>query len=482
MSDLFFFGAGASSPFRIPTMQEMVTEFEKTLQDGEPDLFNYYSKIKKALIDAFGSSNIDIEAMLSVLEGISKNVEPKDFGHFAFYYISQIGLKKPFASSSIESAKKILEKLKEYIKNSCTVKLSSTQLTEVYERSYVPLFSNVGGAKKSRFHGRYDLFTGWKSYTTNYDDIFENFWNRFKVPQDHFDRLGDSENYAFNSTRLVLDNHSFAKLHGSLNWTYNKENQTVIKVVGGSFIPFQTGGDVMLFPIQQKDLYLYPWYALFQDFKSGLMKCEKWYVIGYAFNDEFIRNVFIEQLRLRNKPTLVIINPNVDSIIDKFPRELREKIILLPIRFGIKNFPLEFSDYMKGQKTFQIEIQTKSEFIGIESSKKIISLDIFEKDQIEVRGTESFDGEYMANALHYVNPKNNPITMELKIEYDITSPEDIVLQFISGSSEKFRARVLYGDLQVGSQVAMPVSKVIRRMMNLQAGPELKISRHSFIKR
>ena len=49
----------------------------------------------------------------------------------------------------------------------------------------------------------------------------------------------------------------------------------------------------------------------------------------------------------------------------------------------------------------------------------------------------------MVNALHYVNPKNNPITMELKIEYDITSPEDIVLQFISGSSEKFRARVIF---------------------------------------
>jgi len=89
MVDLVFFGAGASRAFEIPTMREMVTAFENGIKESEPDLFTYYSEIKKILIETFGSNSIDIEAMFSVLEGISRNLESKDLGHFAFYYISK---------------------------------------------------------------------------------------------------------------------------------------------------------------------------------------------------------------------------------------------------------------------------------------------------------------------------------------------------------------------------------------------------------
>ncbi|MCH8915097.1 MAG: hypothetical protein IIA82_04555 [Thaumarchaeota archaeon] len=367
MPDLVFFGAGASRPFEIPTMQEMVTKFEEDLKE-ENELFNYYSQIKKTLSEQFGSGTIDIEAMLSVIEGISKGTKARDLGHFALYYISKIGLSEPFDGNDKEKAKKLLDKLKKYIKNSCTVNLSEDKIREVYEQSYVPLFGIVTGNNNKTFHGKYNLATGWKSYTTNYDNIFEYFWNSCESPQDHFDQQPHSDNYSFNTGRLVLGDHSFTKLHGSLDWTFNKENGSLIKKKSSGFLPYQTGGDVMLFPIQQKDLYLFPWYALFQDFKSGLMKCEKWYVVGYAFNDEFILNSFIEQLKLRNEPSLIIIGPSSKQIIRKFPEEVREKIIALPIKFGSKYFSRQIQDFVEGVRTLTVKVKTTGHSIGFKSS------------------------------------------------------------------------------------------------------------------
>jgi len=47
LAELLFFGAGASRPFGIPTMQEMVTKFEEELKDKDPTCVKLYSDIKK---------------------------------------------------------------------------------------------------------------------------------------------------------------------------------------------------------------------------------------------------------------------------------------------------------------------------------------------------------------------------------------------------------------------------------------------------
>ena len=88
MTNLVFLGAGTSKPFGIPTMQEMVIEFEKELKNNHAELFDFYSKIKDVLIKEYGDSKIDIESMLSVINGISANTKPAELGHFVFYYMS----------------------------------------------------------------------------------------------------------------------------------------------------------------------------------------------------------------------------------------------------------------------------------------------------------------------------------------------------------------------------------------------------------
>ena len=78
----------------------------------------------------------------------------------------------------------------------------------------------------------------------------------------------------------------------------------------------------MILPIQQKDLYLHPWFTLFQDLKIGLSTTKIWYVIGYAFNDEYILDMFEEALLADKDTKLVIINPDAKQIQKKFSNEV----------------------------------------------------------------------------------------------------------------------------------------------------------------
>ena len=72
-NSLAFLGAGASKPFGIPTMQEMVDKFEERLERDDAKCFALYSRIKSTLVSAYGNS-IDIESVFSVLHGIESQV------------------------------------------------------------------------------------------------------------------------------------------------------------------------------------------------------------------------------------------------------------------------------------------------------------------------------------------------------------------------------------------------------------------------
>ena len=174
MTNLVFFGAGASKPFKIPTMQEMVIEFEKTLKSDHPDLFQFYSKIKGTLIKEYGDLKIDIESMLSVISGIATNTKPTELGYFVFYYLSDNCSHKEFSSDEIKLGKKLETQLQNYIKETCEIKIKQEDINNIYRRSYLPLFKHIVSDKRD-YNGE-KLSHNWKAYTTNYDNIFEGFW------------------------------------------------------------------------------------------------------------------------------------------------------------------------------------------------------------------------------------------------------------------------------------------------------------------
>ena len=355
MSDLVFFGAGASKPFGIPTMHEMVTKFEQDLKD-DTNLHDFYHKIKDKLIKGYGASKTDIESILSVINGIVKNKKPIDLGHYVFYYISD-GSNKQFSSDDIELAKKLQKKIRDYIKKECEIDNDLEKNTEICNQTYLPLFKHISD-EKTDYAGE-ELAHKWKAYTTNYDNIFEDFWSNFKPPEDHFGNDIDSSANRYFTIKLLTKETTFCKLHGSLDWTKEVGKNRIVKKTHSKFERVKTEGEMMLFPIQQKDLYLHPWFTLFHDLKLGLAEKSNLYAIGYAFNDEFIKNAFQEALEHGPDKKLIIINPDAEQIRAKFPKPIRKQIEILPINFGGKFFELQFADHVKGVKTIVVRFDIK---------------------------------------------------------------------------------------------------------------------------
>ena len=86
---LIFLEKGASRSFEIPTMTEMVQKFEEYLKANNSKDMMLYSEIKKTLSKGYDVSQIDIESIFSVLEGIAKDVTPEQMGHFPAYYMKK---------------------------------------------------------------------------------------------------------------------------------------------------------------------------------------------------------------------------------------------------------------------------------------------------------------------------------------------------------------------------------------------------------
>ena len=165
--------------------------------------------------------------------------------------ISRVGR---FTSETVSTAKKTICYLQEYIKQSCQIQ-PDTDINDVYNKSYVPLFSFMEG-KKQDYPEHLTLATDWKSYTTNYDQIFELFWKKLDNDiHDHFSKEQNSNNYCFSQHNLT--GKSFCKLHGSIDWTHIIEDGRIIRKNDSGYDVYNTRGNVMLFPIQQKNLYLY---------------------------------------------------------------------------------------------------------------------------------------------------------------------------------------------------------------------------------
>ena len=357
MTDLVFFGAGASEPFGIPTMEKMVKEFEEQIEEDK-ELLPFYCEIKRKLIEGYKDST-DIESILSVLEGIIANKKPVELGHFIFYYIFDNRPSEQFPSDEVKLAKKLRNKIHDYIKEVCNISNNDQEkIIETYKQTYLPLFKHISEEKKD-----YDgvaLARKWKAYTTNYDDIFEDFWREFELPRDHFKRHKDSENYYF-SVETLEEDSTFCKLHGSLDWTKEVGKNRIVRKTDSKFKLLKTADDVMLFPIQRKDVYAHPWFTLFHDLKLGLSNKSKLYAIGYAFNDEFIKNAFQEALESDPDKKLIIINPVAEQIKGEFPESIRKQIELLPIKFGGKFFKLQFEDHVKRVKTIDVRFDMKND-------------------------------------------------------------------------------------------------------------------------
>ena len=145
---LFFFGAGASRPFDIPTMKEMVSEFQKELAissgRGIRDEVQLYSRVATSLRQSFG--RVDLESIFTVVDGIAQGKTLKDLGYFATFLAKNrrfATLLRPPLREDRETAQRLRARFEGYVKRVCWVRpdkfssILSTYLAFFHEVSRV---------------------------------------------------------------------------------------------------------------------------------------------------------------------------------------------------------------------------------------------------------------------------------------------------------------------------------------------------------
>src|SRR5438552_6114490 len=148
---LFFLGAGASRPFDIPTMKEMVTQFRKELSEskseGIDEEIRLYDDVESLLRDEFGA--VDLESVFTVIDALGQGKTLKEVGYYATYLASRKGshsLLDPPSTDYQTAARRLRGRFESFVKRVCWLRPDKL---EVVLDAYLPflneVFNVVGG-------------------------------------------------------------------------------------------------------------------------------------------------------------------------------------------------------------------------------------------------------------------------------------------------------------------------------------------------
>jgi len=293
-------------------MSQKIEKFEQSLPKGS-DEEKLYEDISSSLKRSYG--RYDLETVLSVLESL----ESKDSMHPFVAFIND-RLKKlkipPIVPNEIATSASLIRKLEDFLMNECKFDINNYDNNK---NVYRDLLDNFAAEIENMSNSSNFMCN---IYTTNYDRYLDRFLaerfhrNYSGAVTDYFNKDG-YPHYLDIREDHFLPNYSpqneYVKLHGSIDWFLDTEDK-VIRT--DDPLPSYKPG-IMIYPTSEKPLYREPWVRLLMLFKRALMRTNYWIAIGYSFNDEYIRNIFLENLNIgRNK--LVIISPSAEDIKRRF--------------------------------------------------------------------------------------------------------------------------------------------------------------------
>lgn len=333
-SDLIFFiGAGASAPFGIPTMKRLVELFEKELEEKRTeDEIWLFSDIKKTLEKEL-KRQVDLEDVFTVINGII-NFDLDRFGLVAAYMTLKEFSKLPKIEDNVKIYSALYNKFEESLRKYILIfEDEYSHISSVYSDFFNTCYDTStfsGGNHQSK--GNYKYCPPWRLFTTNYDTCLEYYWReivRIRLntgfeydPTRHIHRLSPKLLSIDPNRPMGYMLHLF-KLHGSINWlkepdgTVTEQNAIQLR----SFMGRRYLGPMMIYPIQQKELYVEPFISMFVQLNIALRDKKNWIIIGYSFNDPIIREIF-----LRNSDEskhIVFLHPHGNEITRKHLSDLK---------------------------------------------------------------------------------------------------------------------------------------------------------------
>ena len=330
---LLFLGSGASDNFGLPTMRKLVDNIQKEIEKGYQEKVILFTNIRDFSTKEYGY--VDIEIVFTILKDIYEN-KVKSLGYtsnFLYSLATPSFDREKYLEKNQELAKGLLNDIKRIIRKK--LKLSPAKENSV-KKTYGLLFDLLS----KKLNWIQDSQIHCSIYTTNYDKVIETYF------LDDEKQLADYWKKEKGLEYLDIDNvdtdrlyYKLIKLHGSLDWFQRSDGKIVkLESFKGAHGGKKIENEMMIFPIQQKDLYLYPWYDLFRAFKLSLRKNKKWLVIGYSFNDEYIKNIFIQEFQFNDNTNFIIVSPYIEVIKNKFLDTKKfDEIKFLELKFEENN-------------------------------------------------------------------------------------------------------------------------------------------------
>ncbi len=334
-------------------MREFVASFEKELNDtstgASPMEVNLYSSVTKSLKAAF--DYVDLESVFSVIQAIARNARFSELGFVPAYALHLKGIdlaEGTYAPNDgdKQAASLLLERFRRHVRLKCVVGEEQNERIDSVYRNFFEAVGTVFGGYTVKYQSTEYRHGDWAVYTTNYDNVLERFAAGVLQINDLFQDAGALRS-VLNTNRVSEEGNGrikLVKLHGSVDWFRLSDGQVIrYPVQPTTYGRRRVEEEEMLYPIQQKDLYLYPWFEMFSGLKRDLDIAQHLIVIGYGFNDEFVRGAFKQAMR-RNQKRVVFMAPHATRIWREYFGESQpSQVGLLDEEFG-KDRP---SDWLK---------------------------------------------------------------------------------------------------------------------------------------
>jgi hypothetical protein len=213
----FFFGAGASIEFGIPSMKQMTRDFAKQITSKEER--QVFKLIYNSLKKIYGKDKVDLEAIISVITYLKEKERLKDnIGELGLFMLERKGIidiESTFAYKT-ETLDKLENKFKKYIRNNVVIldQKKIDLLRKVYSDFFKQLCTvtncdniNFGDSNPYKYtHSR------WTFFTTNYDNVIEDFWVRGREYSQLYLGFEPRKTGIMKADRFVLNNTEDNKL------------------------------------------------------------------------------------------------------------------------------------------------------------------------------------------------------------------------------------------------------------------------------
>jgi len=341
---VFFFGAGVSAPFGIPTMKQFIIDFERFLEEnGTEKEKEVYTRIKNTLTTQL-KRDIDLEDVFTVIDGyINFNYERLGLVSLYTFHepLSQMAhVPSETYEADVEIYRTLRDKFQNFIRDRCLIpKKSFSKISIVYHdlfnRFIVESDSRGGESRTDDYWWR----NTWTIFTTNYDTCLEYYWRQvarapintgFSIDEARRTWVLNPSKF-YEAARLRL-----LKLHGSISWQIEPDGTVTEEqmVPSRSLVGREFVGEMMIYPVQEKELYLEPYISMFVHLNRELKRRSIWVIIGYSFNDPIIREIFLKNANKGKK--IILVHPDAFEVSTSRLNNLEGDVDLITEKFGLE--------------------------------------------------------------------------------------------------------------------------------------------------